>query len=144
MGERVTPVATLGIVGLGHMGGNMASRFLAAGYTVLGEARHREGARELERQGLEWRDTPRELAESAEVVLSSLPDDDVLEHVASGADGVLAGLSLKGDSYFYENPLVTSGRARWSWHNCPCCPPMFLKLMAGLPGDIYSTDANGL
>ena len=86
-------MATLGIVGLGHMGGNMASRFLAAGYTVLGEARHREGARELEGQGLEWRDTPRELAEAAEVVLSSLPDDDVLEQVASGTDGVLAGLS---------------------------------------------------
>ena len=30
MGERVAPATTLGFVGLGHMGGNMAARFLAA------------------------------------------------------------------------------------------------------------------
>ncbi len=93
MGEREAPVTALGVVGLGHMGGNMAARFLAAGYSVYGEARHREDAQELEGEGLQWRDTPRELAEAAEVVLSSLPDDDVLEQVASGPDGVLAGLS---------------------------------------------------
>jgi len=92
MGEREAPVTALGVVGLGHMGGNMAARFLAAGYSVYGEARHREDAQELEGEGLQWRDTPRELAEAAEVVLSSLPDDDVLEQVASGPDGVLAGL----------------------------------------------------
>jgi 3-hydroxyisobutyrate dehydrogenase-like beta-hydroxyacid dehydrogenase len=93
MGEREAPVTALGVVGLGHMGGNMAARLLAAGYSVYGEARHREDAQELEGEGLQWRDTPRELAEAAEVVLSSLPDDDVLEQVASGPDGVLAGLS---------------------------------------------------
>ena len=86
-------MTTLGVVGLGHMGGNMAARFLTAGYSVYGEARHREGAQELEGEGLQWRDTPRELAEAAEVVLSSLPDDDALEQVASGPDGVPAGLS---------------------------------------------------
>ena len=86
-------MTTLGIVGLGHMGGNMAARLIAAGYTVYGEARHRDSAQELERQGLGWRDTPRELAEAADVVLSSLPDDDVLEQVASGPDGILTGLS---------------------------------------------------
>jgi 3-hydroxyisobutyrate dehydrogenase-like beta-hydroxyacid dehydrogenase len=93
MGEREAPVTALGVVGLGHMGGNMAARFLAAGYSVYGEARHREDAQELEGEGLQWRDTPHELAKAAEVVLSSLPDDDVLEQVASGPDGVLAGLS---------------------------------------------------
>jgi len=93
MGEREASVSALGVVGLGHMGGNMAARFLAAGYSVYGEARHREDAQELEGEGLQWRDTPRELAEAAEVVLSSLPDDHVLEQVASGPDGVLAGLS---------------------------------------------------
>src|SRR3954462_14131149 len=92
-GRTGSSVTALGIVGLGHMGGNMAARFLAAGYTVYGESRHREDVQELEREGLQWRDTPRELAEAAEVVLSSLPDDDVLEQVASGQDGVLAGLS---------------------------------------------------
>lgn len=56
-------------------------------------------------------------------------------------NGALAGVSLKGDTYFYENPLMAdTSRARWSWHNCPCCPPMFLKLMGALPSYIYATD----
>ncbi len=60
-------------------------------------------------------------------------------------NGALAGVSQKGDSYFYENPLVAGReRARWSWHPCPCCPPMFLKLMGALPGYIYATDSAGV
>ena len=83
---------TIGFVGLGHMGGNMAARFLAAGYSVYGEERNRESAQWLVDQGLRWLDTPREIAEAADVVLTSLPSDDVVESVASGADGILAGL----------------------------------------------------
>jgi 3-hydroxyisobutyrate dehydrogenase-like beta-hydroxyacid dehydrogenase len=89
----VERVASLGIVGLGHMGGNMAARFLAAGYTVFGGARHREGAEELEHEGLSWRDTARDVAEAADVVLTSLPDDSALEDVTSSRDGIPAGLS---------------------------------------------------
>jgi DUF1680 family protein len=60
-------------------------------------------------------------------------------------NGALAGVSLQGNTYFYENPLDASrNRARWSWHACPCCPPMFLKLMGALPGYIYATDSGGL
>jgi 3-hydroxyisobutyrate dehydrogenase-like beta-hydroxyacid dehydrogenase len=84
---------TIGFVGLGHMGGNMAARLLDAGYTVYGESRHRGEADELVHEGLEWRDTAREVAEAADVLVTSLPDDDVLESVASGPDGVLAGLT---------------------------------------------------
>jgi 3-hydroxyisobutyrate dehydrogenase-like beta-hydroxyacid dehydrogenase len=83
----------LGFVGLGHMGGNMAERLLAAGYSVCGEDRSREGAEGLVEDGLRWCDTPREVAEAADVVFTSLPDERVLEAVASGSDGVLAGLA---------------------------------------------------
>jgi 3-hydroxyisobutyrate dehydrogenase-like beta-hydroxyacid dehydrogenase len=75
------------------MGGNMAARFLAAGYTVYGEEQSREDADELVHDGLEWRDTPRQVAEAADVVFTSVPDDRVLELVASGQDGILAGLA---------------------------------------------------
>jgi 3-hydroxyisobutyrate dehydrogenase-like beta-hydroxyacid dehydrogenase len=74
------------------MGGNMAARFLAAEYPVYGEERSREHAHDLIEQGLEWRDTPREVAEAADVVFTSVPDDAALEEVASGPDGILAGL----------------------------------------------------
>jgi DUF1680 family protein len=56
-------------------------------------------------------------------------------------NGALSGVSLKGDTYFYQNPLVAdTSRSRWSWNGCPCCPPMFLKLMGAMPSHIYATD----
>jgi 3-hydroxyisobutyrate dehydrogenase len=84
---------TLGFIGLGKIGGNMAARYLAAGYPVYGEARNRNGAQWLIDQGLRWVEMPREVAEAADIVMTSLPNDDVIESVATGPDGLLAGLS---------------------------------------------------
>jgi DUF1680 family protein len=60
-------------------------------------------------------------------------------------NGSLSGVSLKGDTYFYENPLEADiERARWVWNETPCCPPMFLKLMGAMPGYIYATDSDSV
>ena len=68
---------------------------------------------------------------------------DELERVLY--NGALSGVSIKGDTYFYENPLTAGkDRDRWRWHTCPCCPPMFLKMMGAMPGYIYATDSSGL
>lgn len=101
---------TIGFIGLGHMGGNMAARLLAAGYAVHGEGRNRERAQWLVDQGLSWHDTPREIAEAADVVFTSLPDDDVLESVASGPDGVLAG--LRPGNVWVDMSTVSPGASR--------------------------------
>ncbi len=83
---------TIGFIGLGKMGGNMAARYLAAGYTVYGEARNQKGAQWLIDQGLRWVDTPRELAQAADIVMTSVPNDAVIESVTTGPDGLIAGL----------------------------------------------------
>ena len=83
----------IGFIGLGRMGGNMAARLLAAGYPIYGEEQTRADAQGLIQRGLRWRDTPREVAGAADVVFTSLPDDEVLGAVASGPDGILAGLA---------------------------------------------------
>ncbi len=83
---------SIGFIGLGNMGGNMAARYLASGYTVYGEASARQEAQWLIDQGLRWMDTPREVAEAAQIVMTSLPNEEVVQSVASGADGILAGL----------------------------------------------------
>jgi DUF1680 family protein len=68
---------------------------------------------------------------------------DELERTLYNA--VLAGVSLAGNHYFYENPLEAgANRRRWSWHDCPCCPPMFLKIMGAMPGYIYAHDDAGI
>jgi 3-hydroxyisobutyrate dehydrogenase-like beta-hydroxyacid dehydrogenase len=84
---------TIGFIGLGNMGGNMAARYLAAGYTVYGEDRDRASAQGLVDQGLHWAATPREVAESADIVLTSLPNEEIVASVASGPDGIIAGLN---------------------------------------------------
>ncbi|HEY0400470.1 MAG TPA: NAD(P)-dependent oxidoreductase [Blastococcus sp.] len=89
--ETSTP--TIGFVGLGHMGGSMAARLLAAGYPVHGMNRTRRRAEDLIAHGLQWHDTPREVAAAADVVLTSVPDDDALHVAAGGPDGILAGLT---------------------------------------------------
>ena len=61
-----TTAAKIGFVGLGHMGGGMAARFLAAGYEVYGEQQNRARAEGLIDDGLHWRGTPREVAEAGE------------------------------------------------------------------------------
>ena len=67
---------------------------------------------------------------------------DVLE--CALYNNVLPCLSLDGTHYFYDNPLVSDGsKERWSWHECPCCPPMLLKLMGALQDYIYSISPGG-
>lgn len=53
-------------------------------------------------------------------------------------NNILSGISLEGNRYTYQNPLNSGGNPRWTWHGCPCCPPMFLKIMSEVPGYIYS------
>ena len=60
-------------------------------------------------------------------------------------NGALTGVSLAGNCYTYVNPLETlHGNSRWSWNGCPCCPPMFLKLMGAMPGYVYAQDQAGI
>ena len=88
-----TGLPTVGFVGLGHMGAAMAARLLAAGYPVSGTSRTRGEADPLLSAGLRWHDTPREVAEASEVIVTSVPDDEALNTVATEADGLLAGLA---------------------------------------------------
>lgn len=59
-------------------------------------------------------------------------------------NNILSGVSLNGDHYFYENPLLGLNHKRWSWHECPCCPPMFLKVVSALPQFIYAYDSSSI
>jgi len=41
--------------------------------------------------------------------------------------------------FFYQNPLCSDGTLnRWEWVECPCCPPMLLKMFSSLHTYIYS------
>ena len=54
-------------------------------------------------------------------------------------NGVLSGISLQGDRYFYVNPLATTGtHHRQEWFGCACCPPNIARLLASLGQYVYS------
>lgn len=59
-------------------------------------------------------------------------------------NNVLTGISLSGKEYTYQNPLNSHDHSRWEWHDCPCCPPMFLKMVSAVPGYIYASQGDNL
>jgi 3-hydroxyisobutyrate dehydrogenase-like beta-hydroxyacid dehydrogenase len=75
------------------MGGGVTRRLLAAGHGVAGYNRSREKAAPLVELGLALKDTPREVAEAADVVFSMVTNVAALEAVTAGPDGILAGLA---------------------------------------------------
>jgi DUF1680 family protein len=62
---------------------------------------------------------------------------DVMERALY--NNVLAGVSLDGTRYFYDNVLESRGdKHRFDWHPCPCCPPNVLRLLASFGAYIYN------
>lgn len=85
-------MTAVGVAGLGAMGSRIAGRLLD-GYQVYGTNRTRSKAGELIARGLIWRDTPRQVAREAEVIISMVTDDAALAAVTGGPGGILAGLA---------------------------------------------------
>lgn len=69
---------------------------------------------------------------------------DVLERTLY--NGMLAGISLSGDHYFYPNPLASDGETpfnmgsctRSEWFDCSCCPSNNARFLPSVPGYIYA------
>jgi len=63
---------------------------------------------------------------------------DVMERTLY--NGLISGVSLKGDTFFYPNPLESNGQhARQAWFGVACCPGNITRFMASVPGYIYAT-----
>jgi len=56
-------------------------------------------------------------------------------------NGILAGISLDGDRFFYENPLASPGNVkRKPWFSCSCCPTNLTRFIPSVSGYMYSTN----
>jgi 3-hydroxyisobutyrate dehydrogenase-like beta-hydroxyacid dehydrogenase len=77
----------LGFVGVGRMGGPMASRLLDAGYRLCVYDVSDEATAPLVARGAELAASPAEVASTAEIVFMSLPTPDVVREVALGSNG---------------------------------------------------------
>ena len=86
----------IGFVGLGNMGLPMAHNLLKAGYPLHVFNRTAARAEGLLAQGATWAPSPRTVAQRVGLVISMLADDEALESVALGEQGILAGLAKGG------------------------------------------------
>ena len=86
-------MANLGFIGLGVMGSRMAKRLLDAGHTVTGYNRTRSKGQWLIDAGMAWGETPRAVAEAADITFSMVTNTEALHSITEGPDGLLAGLS---------------------------------------------------
>ncbi|MDR3188450.1 MAG: glycoside hydrolase family 127 protein, partial [Prevotellaceae bacterium] len=68
---------------------------------------------------------------------------DVLERTLY--NGLIAGASLSGDKFFYDNPLASIGfHEREAWFGCACCPGNITRFMPSIPGYAYATGRQGI
>jgi 3-hydroxyisobutyrate dehydrogenase-like beta-hydroxyacid dehydrogenase len=100
----------LGFIGIGHMGSRIAKRLLQHGYQVIAYNKSREAAEALLEFGATVADGIAELASQADVVLSSLTNDDAVKSVYTDPQGVLA--HLRRGSAIIEMSTVSPATSR--------------------------------
>jgi 3-hydroxyisobutyrate dehydrogenase len=81
---------TVGFLGLGNMGGPMATNLLKAGFGLVVWNRTEQKARALVEKGASWADSPKIVAQKADVVITMLADEAAVREVLLGEDGVFA------------------------------------------------------
>ena len=86
-------MANLGFIGLGVMGGQMVDRLLSKGHSVTGYNRTASKAEWLVNKGMKLAATPRQVAETVDVVFAMVTNGAALKGIAEGPDGLIAGLS---------------------------------------------------
>jgi DUF1680 family protein len=68
---------------------------------------------------------------------------DVLEREVY--NGLLSGVSLAGDRFFYVNPLGSKGNHhRVPWFDCSCCPTNIVRYLPGIGERAYAWRGNGI
>lgn len=88
----------IGFIGIDQMGKHMSNRILEAGYNLTIHDLKKEAAIPLLEKGARWGNTPKEVAISCQVVLSSLPTPQSVEEVVYGDNGLRTGWK-NGDIY---------------------------------------------
>jgi 2-hydroxy-3-oxopropionate reductase len=98
---------TVGFIGVGIMGRPMAGHLLNAGYPVVVHDVNRDPVQKLVAAGAEEAFSPREIAQSSQVIITMLPDSPDVELVALGPEGLIEGVS-EGDIYVDMSTIAPS------------------------------------
>lgn len=68
---------------------------------------------------------------------------DIMERIMY--NGLISGVSLEGNRFFYQNPLASDGGyERSPWFEVACCPSNIVRFLPSVPGYIYAQKDNNL
>ena len=81
----------VGFIGLGVMGQSMAGHILEAGHELFVYNRTKAKAKDLVDKGATWLDTPKEVAEATDIVITIVGYPKDIEEVYYGETGLFAG-----------------------------------------------------
>jgi 2-hydroxy-3-oxopropionate reductase len=103
-------MSTVAFVGVGLMGKPMATNLIKGGYSLIVYDVNPVPVKALVALGARAASSPKEAAQAAEVVITSLPDDGIVEIVVLGPNGILEG--LKPGSILVETSTVSPMTSR--------------------------------
>ncbi|WOI34009.1 NAD(P)-dependent oxidoreductase [Tritonibacter scottomollicae] len=83
----------VGFIGLGNVGGKLAGSLIRNGFDTVVHDLDRQAAQDFIAKGAAWADTPKQMAELCDVVITCLPSPKACSDVMEGHDGILFGLS---------------------------------------------------
>ena len=83
----------VGFIGLGNVGGKLAGSLLRNGYHTTVRDLDPSLAQPFLQNGAHWADSPRQMIESCDVVITCLPSPQACAAVMEDADGILSGMS---------------------------------------------------
>ena len=86
-------IKKIGFIGLGIMGNPMATNLMGASYQVTGYDIDQDAVNAMVEKGAGQASSPKEAAESADAIITMVPDDQIVEEVVTGKDGALEGMS---------------------------------------------------
>ena len=89
----------VGFIGVGFMGKHMVKHIVNGGHNLTVYDINIEATEEIQAMGASLAGSPREVAESSEVIFTSLPKPQNVEEVVLGEGGILSGAS-HGTTYF--------------------------------------------
>ena len=83
----------IGFIGLGNVGGKLACSLIRNGYDVTVRDLDKTVAESFLQDGASWADSPKDMAESCDLIITCLPSPAACAAVMEGEDGILGGLS---------------------------------------------------
>ncbi|MDF2904408.1 MAG: beta-hydroxyacid dehydrogenase, 3-hydroxyisobutyrate dehydrogenase [Bacillus sp. (in: firmicutes)] len=99
----------IGFIGTGVMGNSMAGHLLSAGYSLIIYTRSKEKAEMLLQKGANWANTPKEVAEKANVIFTMVGYPSDVEEVYLGEDGLIT--NGKENTYLLDMTTSTPSLA---------------------------------